>query len=420
MENTDASRYHRLHGLRKPRLVYRPKDFIDYALMCLASGAIAWFCFGPATPLAWVSAFLSLALVVTFVLRHGVEFAVPLILRRPQDLVLMVYYKIVNLRWPYFFALGLLLLENLFVRLTPDLPHKVELMRGIAVWLFWIHLGATTAMRTAILFAHLAKREHALDFLLQTSWKRLMPEKPNIVLEIFHAYFTGLLAHLLLVAPWYLIIHLVDYSLLLLPVCVVLNIWTQWQYMKVINDWFYRDHWLGHNSEIEFLYLHGPHHDAIPSGLIGVAGNGVLEGFFRHTLGAPGPFYQPLAAFLFYCFEVKADMDEHQYIPGIYPKKNRGLIRASQHSTHHFGRIEPYGFGVYLDQPDLPEPARRRLSKFPPVFQNAIRLDMRLNGFEWDNPVYRRYLELFDRYQPESSAETPSGADGTPPETRPS
>lgn len=414
MQTADTSRYHRFHGVRKPRIAYKPTDVLDYALMCVASGAIAWFFYGPGSALAWICVALSLTLIATFVLRHGAVFAVPLILRRPQDLLFMLCYKLANLKWPYFFALGLLLLENALIRLTPDLPHKVELMRSLAVWLFWIHLGATTAIRTAIFIAHLANRKLALEILLQTSWKQLMPREPKIVLEIVHAYVTGLACHLLLLAPWYAILHVVDYSLLFLPVVVAINLWTQMQYMKVINDWFYRDHWLGHNSEIEFVYLHGPHHDAIPSGMIGVSGNGILEGFLRHSIGAPGPFYQPLTAFLFYTFEVKTDMQEHQYIPGIYPKKDRGRILASQHSTHHFGRIEPYGFGVNVDQPNLPAATLKRLAKFPPIFRNAIQLDMRLNGFEWDNPVYRRYLELFDRYQPQPT----SDADA-PTETKP-
>jgi hypothetical protein len=410
MESADTHRYHRLFGEKKPRIAYRAKDFIDYALMCLISIAIAWLVYGSGTPMAWASVALGVSLIATFALRHGATLSIPILLRRPQDALSMLYYKFENLKLMYVVALGVLLFENLLIRLTPQLPHHVDTMRSIALWLFWIHFGSMTLVRTAIFIAHLKDRALALEILQQTSWKQLMPSRPNIVLEIFHAYFTGLLTHILLIAPWYFVIQNFDFSLLLLPVVLIVNVYTQMQYMKVINDWFYRDHWLGHNSELEFVYLHGTHHDAIPSGMIGVAGNGIIEGFLRHSIAAPSPFYNPIVAFLFYTFEVKTDMQEHQYIPGIYPRKDRGRILASQHSTHHFGRIEPYGFGVNIDQPDLPESARKRLAKFPPIFQNAIKVDMRLNGFKWDNPTYRRYIQLFDKYQPADKA-APSRAE---------
>ena len=40
-------------------------------------------------------------------------------------------------------------------------------------------------------------------------------------------------------------------------------------------------------SEVEFVYLHGTHHDAIPCALIGVGENGHLEGVFRQIIGFP-------------------------------------------------------------------------------------------------------------------------------------
>ena len=41
---------------------------------------------------------------------------------------------------------------------------------------------------------------------MQSIWKKRLDRQPSIVFEIFHAYCTGLLTHLVLVAPWYLVI----------------------------------------------------------------------------------------------------------------------------------------------------------------------------------------------------------------------
>ncbi len=64
----------------------------------------------------------------TFIARHGVEFSVPAILRRPQDVLYMFVYKLQNLRPMYFITLGLLLLENVLIAATPNLPHHCGLL----------------------------------------------------------------------------------------------------------------------------------------------------------------------------------------------------------------------------------------------------------------------------------------------------
>ena len=37
-----------------------------------------------------------------------------------------------------------------------------------------------------------------------------------------------------------------------------------------LNDWYIRDHYVAHHDRLSFIYLHGPHHDAIPIGLMAV------------------------------------------------------------------------------------------------------------------------------------------------------
>jgi hypothetical protein len=331
-----------------------------------------------------------------FIVRHGVEFRAPMILRRPQDVLYMFVYKLQNLRRMWFIALGLLLLENFLIAITPNLPHHVDLMRAIALWLFYIHFVSITIFKTAILIAHLAKKELVREVLTQTPWKRIINEKTSITLEIMHAYVTGLLAHILLIAPWYLVITYANFSVIFLPLVCLINVLVHVKWLKAINAWFYRDHWLGHNSELEFLFLHGMHHDAIPSALIAVGENGFLEGFMRYTIGAPDPFYNPGVSFLVYMSEVANDVYAHQYIPGVFPRLPRQFIEIAQHSTHHFGKLGPYSFAMKADRLSL---TGSKVMRLPDELSNSIKLDEELIGFRWDNPTHQKILSLYDKYQ---------------------
>jgi hypothetical protein len=216
---------------------------------------------------------------------------------------------------------------------------------------------------------------------MQTPWKRAVNEKTNITLEIAHAYCTGLLTHIILIAPWYLVISYFSFSVIfLLPVCLI-NAVVHWKWIMVYNSWFYRDHWLGHNSELEFIYIHGTHHDAIPSGMIAVSGNGFLEGITRYTLGSPTAFYNPVISFMINMWEVKTDIKRHQYIPGVFPRLPKSYLEIFQHSTHHYGLLAPYSIGLKTET------------------MYTVRLDEELTGFKWDNQIQRTILSLYDKYQ---------------------
>ena len=406
MKQPDAASFHKIYGVQQARMSYERRDFLDYVLMGLITAVAVAAMYGLDNPLTLLGVALCAITIAIFPLRHGAAFRTPLILRRPQDILYMVVYRVQNLHPMYFVALALLLLENLLIYLTPDLPHHVELLRKIALGLFYVHFGAISLYRTAILLSHLQRKEHVREFLMQTTWSGVVSRGSGITLEILHAYVTGLLAHLVLIAPWYVVITHLQFSVLFLPVAVVLNLVIQRRFLKGLNEWFYRDHWLCHNSEMEFVYLHGPHHDAIPSGLIGVSGNGHLEGLLRHTLGAPGPLYNPVTTFLVYGFELMADIDGHQFIPGVLPHVTREFQEINQHSTHHFGRFEPYSFGVKLDQPGISEKTRKRVRMFPEELQNSVQLDERLTGFVWATPRYKRFLDLFEKYMNPPSART--------------
>lgn len=399
MLSADPKFFHMLHGLKKSRINYQKKDALDYIIMIVFTAIVLWVCYRDFNWLIAIGWGLCAFMVGTFIVRYGFVFSLPVIFKRPQDLLYMIAYKFHNMRPMYWYALGILLLENLVIYLTPDFPHHVEFMRSMGYVLFFASLVIITIYRTIILIDHLRKKDHVREVLMQSVWKTFISRQPYIELDIIHAYLTGLLTHLVLVAPWFLIITYFNFSIVLFPVVFVINIWIQYKFLKHVNSWYYRDHWVCHNSELDFLYLHGPHHDAIPSGLIGVAGNGFLEGFLRHTFGYPTPFFNPLTAFLLYTLEIQQDIYYHQYIPGVYPQLDEDSIKVSQHSTHHFGRLEPYGFGNKVDQPEFSYEFRQRFKYFPDEFSNSAKLEEELTGFKWDNCRHRWYLELCEKYR---------------------
>lgn len=398
MIEINADKFHKLYGVKRPRMVYQKKDFLDYVLMLAICFACLVLAYGAESAITLIGAVLCLILLISFPVRHGLAFSMPALIKQPQSVLYTLLHKIQNISPVYIFAVTFLALENVVIYLTPNLPHYVDLMRDAGFILFYLHLVVITVYRTISLVDHLKKKKFVKEFLKQTPWRRVIKRQPNISLEIFHAYFTGLLTHILLVAPWFMVLTYVNFSVLLMPLVCFVNFKTNKKFLKYVNAWFYRDHWLGHNSEVEFLYSHGSHHDAIPVGLIAVAGNGFLEGFMRHVIGYPNPFFNPLMAAYSYTVVVKGDIDLHQYVPGIFPKLSREIQKLIQHSIHHLGSLQPYGLAAKLDQPGIAEFIKKRAHGLPDEFTNSATLDEQLNGFEWDNPVYRKYLILLDTY----------------------
>jgi hypothetical protein len=415
MIKSDPAIYHEIYGITKPRATYYKHDFLDYVLMLLLTALVTGVLYGFGHVMSFAGFGLCGLMLVMFIARHGVELRVPLILKRPQDVLYMFVYKLKNLRALYFFGLGVLVLENVVIAATPDLPHHVDWMRKAALGLFYFHFVALSVYRTVILADHLRKKELVREVLMQTPWKRVINAKTKMAMEIVHAYGTGLLTHIVLIGPWYFLITHVRFSVLFLVPVAAINFITYMYWMgTTYNSWFYRDHWLGHNSELEFVYLHGTHHDAIPSALIAVSENGFLEGCLRHTIGIPAPFGNPIGASLVYGFEVKNDIDLHQYIPGVFPQLARGLLEATQHSTHHYGRLEPYGLAMKLDAPGVSAEVRKQFGGLSPRMKYSIRLDEELTGFQWENATHRLTLSLFDKYQPDG---TTTAHPAPPPET---
>jgi hypothetical protein len=400
MTDIDPNRFHRLYGPASRRIAFKPADFADYAIMMTAAAALVWLVYRGQPWLAGLGLGCCLFLLAAFPLRHGVRWRVPVLVRRPQEAAYALVYRLRGVTPVLLAATGLLAADNLFIALTPGLPHHVELMQRLALGLFYAHFGLISLYRTAILVAHLRKRDTVRAFLMETSWKKALIDQPSVTLHLFHAWATGLVTHLVLIAPWYLLITHVRYSALSVLGASVLGLLLHLRHMGGYAQWFYREHWHGHATETDFIYSHGTHHDAIPTSLIGVSGNGILEGFVRHAIGNPTSYYSPLVAAALHSMEIVQDMKMHQYVPGIWPQLPRGFHEVSQHSTHHFGRLEPYGIGLRLRGGRAEVAGRKR--NFPPVeILNSIEIDEALNGFEWDNPRHRRFLDLYDRYQPD-------------------
>lgn len=407
MNESKDSFYHKLYGVKNTRIVYRKQDFMDYILMSLITGAIILWVYGVNNIMTLVGLPLCGILVATFVVRHGVAIRMPVLLRRPQDVLYMLIYKIQNIRLILLLAVSLLLIENVAIYFTPEWPHKVELMRTIAFYAFYIHFAVVMVYRTVILVAHVIKREHVRTVLMDSPVKGMLRKHNSILLEIFQGYFTGVLTHIVFLTPWFVVITYAKFSVLFLPVVMVLNFVTQYNFMKVLNDWYYRDHWLGHNSEVEFLYLHGTHHDALPSGLIGVSGNGHLEGVLRNSMGFVASYFHPIAAGIAFTDILHDDIKMHQFIPGVFPKINKEIEKVYQHSTHHYGHLEPYGLAIRVDQPGVSEKIKKLFKIVPKQVRTSADLDTRLNGFEWDTPRYRWYMSAIDKYQDNKNKKAP-------------
>jgi hypothetical protein len=131
MKKQGPAFFHKLYGIQKPRANYYGKDFLDYTLMVVVTALIVALAYGPRSALGIAGLALCAFAVLAFALRHGTELQVPLVLRRPQDLLYMLAYKLQNLSIVFPIGLAVLLLENVLIAATPRLPHHVAWMRTI-------------------------------------------------------------------------------------------------------------------------------------------------------------------------------------------------------------------------------------------------------------------------------------------------
>jgi len=346
-KNFDKSIYKFAQGKTTTKMIYSKHDFTDYTIMLVLSQMLLICIFGQEHIFSQAGFFIAGFLFFMFILRRGVSIKYPHIFNLPELFRLMVY-KFTNFRLMVAYQIASLFVEQIIIRVTPQLPHYKDEVQQMSLYLFYLSFIVITIFRTIILFCHLFNATHVLEFLQKTGWKKVMGSTtPAAIFDIFHGYCTGVLSHIFVVANWFLVIHYFEHSLLLLPFRVYI---CHKLYIKFededLNSWYYRDHWLGHHSAIDFIYLHGPHHDAIPISLISAAETGPLEALMRHIMGHPESYTPPLYAFYIFTKTLIRVMVGHQYVPGIFPYSASIIQYGVHHVEHHYLQMRPLANGI--------------------------------------------------------------------------
>ena len=136
MKEIDSKHFHKLFGVKRPRISYQKKDFLDYTLMTLVSAFVIYFSYGPNYLMSAVGIVLCVFMIIVFSIRHGLELRTPLILKRPQDLLYMIVYKIQNMKLMYIFAIVRPALATLVFHYTSHL-WKLRLNQSFLNYLTW-------------------------------------------------------------------------------------------------------------------------------------------------------------------------------------------------------------------------------------------------------------------------------------------
>lgn len=343
--------YHHLDaGTRTPRMTNKSSDFVDYCLMLILCCIATRLSFGRAHPFVPVTIGCSIYLLACFALRHGTCLQVPVILRQPLALPYLLLSKLRNLRGAPLLTISSLCLEQCIIAQTPHWAHHTATYSWLCNRLFYVSFIAITAVRTLSLGLHLANRAQVFHFLKSTQWsKSLLGSAGEFrqAVDIFHAYVTGIQCHILALAPLYCVLCCCEHSMLLMPVRMVLDcVAMKWFWSRDFGEWLYRDHWLCHHSELAFVYLHAPHHDALPISIMAAHDTGMLEGFLRFCLGQPETFCTPLLGSTLFGVSVLLDFVFHQYVPGVFPYSSTVIQYGHHHAEHHFLSLHPLGPGM--------------------------------------------------------------------------
>jgi hypothetical protein len=368
---------------------YRPEDFPLYLLGLALAGALIF----PALPHPGAQALLVCGLVylsVFFLIRHGAKFE-PSVVRIAVE-GLARYPAVLARNWktlrdgiiPIAVVFFLALTAEHFLR--PALAGTKWLDPFPWQWVVWVGFLIVMAFRVVILVAHLL-RVSVVREVLESSTQKKAIAKFSIQQHIFHAFVTGMVAHLSLVAPAVLFYMWTDPSILREGLLLAgLFLWKAiarpLKKRKLIGkpsilhyNMFYDNHSLAHRSRFFFTVFHGHHHDAIPSALIGSAGGtGFLENVDR-TLSWLDPLNSIVYHQLYTIYDMSIDMVVHQYIPGVFPPAKVTVIGRAHHITHHFGSALPLGM----------------------IYEGYIEVRDMNNGYKPDNPVTRWFLAEVER-----------------------
>ena len=377
---------------RRSFMRYRAEDFPLYIFSLLLTGLLIV----PALPYEWERLTLIATLVYfagTFMVRHGAKTgssAFRAILEGLTSYPKMVVYNwwvarsaLLPIVAVFLFAITL---EHF---LRPALTGTRWLLSPFPWWwAVWVPFLAITAIRAAVLVTHLHRASLVQQF-LERSPIRKSYVGISIYQHIFHAFATGMVAHLSLVAPAVLFYSLTEPSylreaLLIGGYAIWSVIGVQLRKRDLIEEeinlafrLFYENHVIAHHSRFFFTVFHGHHHDTIPSAMIGSAGGtGFLENLDR-TLMWLDPLNSVLLMQYNWAQSIVIDMATHQYIPGVFPFTRTTTVGTAHHVTHHFGSLLPLGM----------------------IFRRYVEPQDFVNGYKANNTVTRWFLDEVERLE---------------------
>jgi hypothetical protein len=341
------------------KMTHNASDFVDYIVMLLVTCGIGRFSLRPFFPSLETALYICCAyLVVFFTWRHGARLMLPSFITEPMVLpwccVLRVYHANPIMVGRLALAVG----EHLLVKATPSWSgwHCTYGMRWYyACGMMLFHFVVITLLRTCFLVGHMRERRAVEEWLRATNWHKVMPKRVPISALLVHCYVTGIVCNIAILMAW-CTANMLDRSLVLLPLALLLD-------MKLVGidlapetknaneERFYACHYAEHKSKFHFNFFHGMHHDALPSGMLGVNEGGTLESFFRQfDDGAPGAAGTPLISCLFWTIAVAVNMLGHQYIPVAWPYSRFAAAVGNHHAEHHMLSLHPISGSGEVDE----------------------------------------------------------------------
>lgn len=362
------------NSVQKHFFRYRAEDFLLYFFSLLLIGALV----GPVLPhraLQWVLAATLTYLGITFVLKHGIKIEIQALRTLGSGIV----------EYPVLLVRGWWLVRNRVIQVLAVFAAAliVEQLLSTALagtfwlaalpwaWIVWPLFLAITAFRLLILLSHLQRAQHVRT-VLESSPIRNSTAGLSINNHIVHAFVTGVLSHLCLIAPCALFFAFTEPTYLREALLIAFGtVWfwiaaltksrlplpnqTLLAHRKAYFDLFYHSHDVAHRSRFYFGVFHGHHHDAIPSALIGCAGGtGFLESADRSVIWLD-PLSSVVVTQFNWAVSMVLDMLAHQYIPGVFPFSKMIVAESMHHAAHHFGSLHPLGMFTqrYKDPSDV-------------------------------------------------------------------
>jgi hypothetical protein len=317
--------HHSIQGVPKTRMTYSRHDFTDYALMLVLCVCVTLVSFGQAHTFTLMTTIMSVFLLFAFAFRHGASYRGCVLLAEPMELIRLLGYKLNNVRPCTFICITTLCVEQGIIDSTPSWSHMSDVYSTFCLEIFHYSFWTITAVRGIIFLAHVWQHDQVFTFLASTRWRKELGSDDGgsvlrRLLDLLQAFTTGVLCHILAVAPLYMSIAHLHHSVVLAPLRVCVDAVCLWWFWQIdFNDWLYRDHWICHHQQLAFIYLHAPHHDALPVSLMAAHDTGMLEGFLRFSVGLPDTYCSPVLACPLFSVQVLADMVFHQYVPGVFP-----------------------------------------------------------------------------------------------------